>query len=132
MTHERRRHGDDTTEETVFYDASCRLCSLAARLVARQGSATGPFRVAPLASEDFERVVARGLREELPDSLVVSDASGRLLTRSTAVAHVLVRLGGAWRFWGRLLLRVPRSLRDLVYDVVARLRRLLPPARRVP
>lgn len=141
MAQEERRRGDDsaietgqrdaedTRAETILYDASCRLCTVAARLVDRNARGSRLFRLAPLASDAFERLVPPDRREALPDSLVVSDSDGRLLTRSTAVVHVLVRLGGPWRLWGRLLRWVPRPARDLVYDLVARVRRLLPPVR---
>jgi predicted DCC family thiol-disulfide oxidoreductase YuxK len=85
----------------------------------------GRFRFAPLQGETFRAVVPEGHRTALPDSIVVRAADGRTLARSDAAAHVLIGLGGAWRFWGRVLRLVPRPLRDLGYDAVAALRRRL-------
>jgi predicted DCC family thiol-disulfide oxidoreductase YuxK len=80
---------------------------------------------APLQGETFRALVPEARRAALPDSILVRDADGRILSRSAAAAHVLIGLGGAWRFWGRVLRLVPRPLRDLAYDAVAALRRRL-------
>lgn len=59
----------------------------------------------------------------LPDSVVVVTPDGALLTKSDAARHLLLRLGGLWRLLGTLLGFVPRGLRDLVYDGIARVRK---------
>jgi predicted DCC family thiol-disulfide oxidoreductase YuxK len=111
--------------EIVFYDATCRLCTAAARFVARGQRTAGAFRIAALG--DHESTARAGVQgDRLPDSLVVRAATGALLTRSTAVVHILSRLGTGSRAAARLLRLVPRSLRDLAYDVVARGRHWLP------
>ena len=46
----------------------------------------------------------------------------RLLTKSSAVIHILHRLGGYWRVIGVVFSLVPRVLRDAGYDFVARVR----------
>jgi predicted DCC family thiol-disulfide oxidoreductase YuxK len=126
---DRARDDGASERDQVFYDATCRLCVAAARFVDRQDRRPRLFRLTPLASEAFERLVPDDRRADLPDSLVLRATDGRLLTRSTAVAHILIRLGGLWCLLGRLLQRVPAPARDLVYDLVARLRRRLPPLR---
>lgn len=73
----------------------------------------------------FRAAVPESTRRTLPDSIVVWAKSGLLLTRSAAVLYVLERLGGTWRILGRALRWVPRSLSDLVYDAIARVRRRL-------
>jgi predicted DCC family thiol-disulfide oxidoreductase YuxK len=105
--------------ERLFYDGSCALCHGTVRFVLAHDPEGRAFRFAPLDSAAF-RERAQGAR--LPDSLVVQTRDGRLLTRSTAVLHVLERLGGAWRLLAGLGRLAPRPLRDLAYDCVARTR----------
>jgi predicted DCC family thiol-disulfide oxidoreductase YuxK len=45
-----------------------------------------------------------------------------LLLRSNAFLHILRRLGGGWKILGGVLAVVPRPLRDVVYNFVARIR----------
>lgn len=108
--------------ERLFYDGSCALCHGAVRFVLARDEEGRAFRFAPLDSPAFRRLTANEPGRELPDSIVVETEDGRLLTRSQAVWHVLDRLGGPWRVLGRLGRLVPRSLGDLAYDLVARVR----------
>ena len=108
--------------ERLFYDGTCALCHGAVRFVLARDRDGSAFRFAPLDSDAFRRVAPPEARRALPDSLVVETGDGRLLTRSDAVIRVLERLGPPWPLLGRLARVVPRPLRDLVYDLVARVR----------
>ena len=109
----------------VFYDGGCGLCHRAVRFAIAHDPDGARFRFASLDSEAFRRRVPEAGRTGLPDSIVALTPDGALLVRSAAVIHVLERVGGAWRFWGRLLRMVPRWVRDAGYDAVARVRHLL-------
>lgn len=106
----------------LFYDGACGFCRGWMRFVARQ-DAGGGIRFAPLGGETFARLVPADRAAELLDTLVVLTPEGRVLVRSEAILHLLEVLGGRWRRAGRLLVRVPRPLRDGIYRLVARLRR---------
>jgi predicted DCC family thiol-disulfide oxidoreductase YuxK len=108
--------------ERLFYDGSCALCHGAVRFVLARDPEGRAFRFAPLDSDAFRSVAPEAVRAALPDSFVVETSDGRLLTRSTAVLHLLDRLGGPWRVLGRAARIVPRALRDALYDFVARVR----------
>ncbi len=49
-------------------------------------------------------------------------SAGALLVRSDAFIHILRRIGGGWRFLAGMIEVIPRPLRDVVYDFVARIR----------
>lgn len=106
----------------VFYDGACGLCHRTVRFAIARDRDGRHFRFAALGSEAFRRLVPEGRRADLPDSIVVLTADGTLLARSSAVIHILERIGGPWRLQGRLLALVPRGIRDLGYDGVARVR----------
>lgn len=53
---------------------------------------------------------------------MVLTEEGVLLVRSNAFLHILRRLGGCWKFLGGALGLIPRPVRDIVYDFIARIR----------
>ncbi len=111
-----------TGPEVLFYDGGCGLCHRAVLFLLwadREGRA---FRFAPLGGATFEAQVPPSERRGLPDSMVLRMADGALLTRSAGVLHILRRLGGGWRVLAFLFGLVPRPLRDVAYDSVARIR----------
>jgi predicted DCC family thiol-disulfide oxidoreductase YuxK len=80
-------------------------------------------RFASLQSEVGQALLVRhGLshlaRAGDPDSLVLVE-DGRAYERSTGALRLARYLRAPWR-WGRVLLLIPRFLRDLVYRFVAR------------
>jgi predicted DCC family thiol-disulfide oxidoreductase YuxK len=108
--------------ELLFYDGACGLCHHAVRFVLARDTA-GAFRFAPIGGPTFENAVPAAARPGLPDAIVVKRADGALLFRSEATLHIFDRLGGGWRTLATVLRRVPRPLRDVVYDRVARSRK---------
>ena len=53
---------------------------------------------------------------------MVLTSEGELLVRSNAFLHILRRLGDGWKFLAGMLGVVPGPLRDVVYNIVARIR----------
>lgn len=108
--------------ELLFYDGQCGLCHYAVRFVLARDRTGEAFRFAPLESNAFLAAVPEPRRKTLPDSLVVLTADGALLTRSTAVLHILRRLGGGWGLLAIIAGVVPTVARDWLYDGIARVR----------
>jgi predicted DCC family thiol-disulfide oxidoreductase YuxK len=111
--------------ERLFYDGHCGLCQRSVRLILAEDATGSAFRFAPLQGETFQALVPPKEREALPLSLVVQTEKGALLTRSSGVLHILQRLGGVWRLLAGLVVLLPASLRDRLYDGVARIRHRL-------
>jgi predicted DCC family thiol-disulfide oxidoreductase YuxK len=111
--------------ELVFYDGHCGLCHRAVRFALAEDRTGTAFRFATLDSDAFREAVSAERRQELPDSVVVRTADGRLLVRSAAVVHLLRRLGGAWRLVGGVARLLPAWPLDRAYDALAAVRHRL-------
>jgi predicted DCC family thiol-disulfide oxidoreductase YuxK len=108
--------------EYIFYDGHCALCHRAVKFVLKHDRSGTAFRFAPLQGATFQSLVPPQRRVNFPDTFVVLTREGALLIRSNASLYVLERLGGGWRILANILRVIPRGLRDLMYDFVARIR----------
>jgi predicted DCC family thiol-disulfide oxidoreductase YuxK len=109
----------------VLYDGVCGLCDRLNRFLLARDRA-GRFRFAALQGAVAGEILARHGRDPRDlDTLYVVLGHGRpderLLRKSDAALWILGQLGGAWRAVGALRV-VPRGVRDLGYDLVARTR----------
>ncbi len=98
---------------------------MAVRFVLAEDRMGNLFRFSPLEGELFSSSVSAEQRRALPDSIIVQTSEGVLLARSSAVLHVMRRLGGMWTVFAELGKVVPQTLRDAIYDRVAAVRRRL-------
>lgn len=110
--------------ETIYYDGTCGFCHRVVRFLLAEDS-QGHFRFAPLDSPHFQRRVSESERQRLPDSFVLITEHHQLLTRSSAVVHMLKRLGGFWWIGGGLLALLPKGLGDRLYDAIGARRQRL-------
>lgn len=102
----------------MLFDGVCNLCNGTVQFViARDPGAH--FRFAPLGSDAARRLLGECAADgPLPDSVALIE-NKRLHTRSTAVLRIARRLRFPWWLIYGLMV-VPRPLRDLVYDWIAR------------
>ncbi len=107
----------------VFYDGVCPLCHGFVRFVLAEDVAQSSLRIAPSQGETFAAKCRSERRDGPSASILVLDSQGAVLARSAAILYVLESLGGLWRLLACGLRAIPRSLRDLGYDLVARTRR---------
>ena len=113
------------TSAVILYDGLCGLCDWTIRFVLQRDRG-GIFCFAALQSPVAREVLARhGIRETQSETFyLVQDfglASERVLGKSSAVLCLLSRLGGGWRL-AAVARVLPKSLRDWVYDAIARRR----------
>ncbi|HEX9895259.1 MAG TPA: DCC1-like thiol-disulfide oxidoreductase family protein [Gemmatimonadales bacterium] len=100
----------------VYFDGVCGLCNRFVDFLLRHDR-HHRLRFAPLQGRTAaERL---GKTKGIDPTTIVLEAEGRMLDRSSAVLGVFHHLGGGWRATG-LLRVVPRRLRDLIYDWIAR------------
>ncbi len=102
----------------VLFDGVCNLCNSSVQfIIARDPSAR--LRFATLSSPAAQRLIEQSdARAPLPDSIVLMD-QGRAYTRSTAALRIARRLRFPWPLLYAFII-VPRPLRDLIYDFIAR------------
>jgi len=102
----------------IVFDGICHLCTGFVRFVIRRDRGAW-FRFLPAQSPRGEALYARmGLKSGDWDSnLLVLD--GRVYTELDAFIEITRRFGGAWRLTP-LLYAVPRTLRDWLYNRIAR------------
>ena len=108
--------------EILFYDGHCGLCHRGVRFVLRHDRSGTKFRFAPLQGKTFQSRVPFDQRPGLLDSMIVQTPDGSVLMRSNAWVHILRRLGGGWKILAAFVAAIPRPLRDVFYDFVARIR----------
>lgn len=108
--------------EIVFYDGHCGICDRAVKFVLKHDRSGCAFRFAPLQGTTYVSRVSAGQRARLPDSIVVLTENGATLTRSDAFVHIFRRLGGGWKTLAGALVMIPRPVRDLAYNFIARIR----------
>ena len=111
----------------LVYDGDCAFCSRSVQFILRHDRQ----RAVRFAARDG--VAGRAVRERHPallqvDSLIwveTRDAQERPLVRSESVLAIAAYLGGGFGLLGALGRLVPRAVRDVGYNVIARFRRRL-------
>ena len=98
----------------VLFDGVCNLCNGAVRFILARDPADR-FRLASLQSEAARRL----LGHEGPGETIVLLEAGKTYTKSTAALRIARGLRFPWPLLYAFA-AVPRPLRDLVYDWVAR------------
>lgn len=106
----------------VIYDGDCVFCQRSVRFIHRHDPANR-FRFAARQSVAGERALAEAGVGLAPNSMVLVDEAGTWL-RSDAVLRIASRLGPPWSA-ARVLLWMPRPLRDAAYRLVAAIRHRL-------
>lgn len=107
----------------LLYDGHCPLCNDVVRFVLKHDK-LGTMRFASQQSEVGRDVAARrpGLISGISVALVVARRGGEeILLRSNAVLAIAAYLGAPWS-WLQVFRVIPRPLRDLAYNIVAKTR----------
>ena len=102
----------------VLFDGVCTLCDRTVDFIIRHDRACR-FRYGSLQSNSGRQLLEKfGISANSLESIVVID-EGRVYRKSEAALHIARGLGAPWRFL--TVLRVlPRGLRDMTYDWIAR------------
>jgi len=103
----------------ILYDGVCGLCNRSVQFII-QRDPRARFRFAPLQSQLARQLLAdepEVIANELSSVILIDD--GKIYRRSTAALRIAGRLNRGWPILSWLVL-IPRPLRDLLYDWIAR------------
>jgi len=108
----------------LLYDGVCGLCNRVVQFTLRHDH-RDVFRFAALQSELAERVLARHGKSASDLNTVyvvlgIGETGETVLARSEAVIYLLRTLGGWWKALAVIYGVLPRRVRDLMYEMVAR------------
>ncbi len=101
----------------MLYDGVCNLCNGTVRFILRRDR-EGMFRFAAMQSRVAEEILA-GFDKKWEGDTFYLVLEGKLYDRSSAMLRIMKRLRFPWPLMSVFLL-VPKPLRDMVYNCVAR------------
>lgn len=107
-------------EQVILFDGVCNLCNGAVQFVIRYDKKE-KFRFAALQSESGQKLLSKHHLPITDFNSFVLITGDRYLVKSSAALTVLKELGGIFRIF-YLFMILPKSLRDWVYDTIARSR----------
>ena len=104
----------------ILFDGMCGWCTGWVRFLIKHDSQKG-FQFAPLQSPLGQHQLRKfNLSQKEFSTFVVITPNG-YFTKSTAILRIVRRLGGFWKMFYAFIL-IPKSLRDPLYDLIARYR----------
>lgn len=107
-----------TRPPTILFDGVCNLCNGSIQFILKRDPESR-FRFASLQSESGRRLVAEnGLDPDVLSSVILIE-DGKVYRESTAALRIARHMSGAWKLL-RVLVLIPRPIRDAVYRMIAR------------
>ncbi len=110
----------EKNKKIILFDGICNLCNSSVQFVIKRDK-KDIFRFASLQSEPGQKLLAeRGIDPEKTDSIVLIEPDVAYYTKSQAAIEIASELGGGWSFLRVFEYILPVTLRDLLYDFIAR------------
>lgn len=113
-------------QQIVFFDGGCLLCSWVVRWTHRRDRRGEIFFAAlesDFASQHRQTLSLPAPGEGAETFVFWNQKTDRISVKSDGALALLQALGGFWALLGRLGCFCPRSLRDCLYELIARNRR---------
>ena len=110
------------SEEIIFFDGQCNLCSWVVTFVLNNIKGTS-FKFASLQSDTAACLVpgyATPANSDIYPKSIVFLTHGKTLIRSKAIESILLELGGGYRILSHLAKLFPLFLKEGIYDFIAR------------
>ncbi|WP_108425698.1 thiol-disulfide oxidoreductase DCC family protein [Flagellimonas amoyensis] len=106
-------------KKIILFDGVCNLCNNSVLFVIKRDK-KDLFRYASLQSEVGQQLVReRGIDTSQVDSIILIEPGVAYFTKSDAALEIAQHLGGLWKL-SAVFTWIPKSVRDVVYDFVAR------------
>ncbi|MCP4976196.1 MAG: thiol-disulfide oxidoreductase DCC family protein [Maribacter sp.] len=106
-------------KKIVLFDGVCNLCNGTVRFTIKRDK-KDEFRFATLQGDMGRQLIQeRSIDTSLVDSIILIEPGIAYYAKSTAALKIIHSFGGFWKICNVLNL-IPRQLRDIVYDWVAK------------
>ena len=106
-------------KKIILFDGVCNLCNGAIQFVIKRDK-KDVFRYAALQSGIGQQMISeRGIDTSITDSIILVEPGVAYYTKSEAALEIAREFGGLWPLF-QIFKWMPATLRDLVYDFVAR------------
>ena len=106
-------------KKIILFDGVCNLCNDAVQFIIKRDQ-NDTFRFAALQSEVGKKLITeRNIDTQTIDSIILIDPNVAYYTKSTAALKISEQLKGIWSLLP-ILLWLPESLRNIVYDIIAK------------
>ena len=109
----------EKTKKIILFDGVCNLCNSSVQFVIKR-DVNDVFQFAALQSETGKRLLTeRNIDTQEIDSIILIEPNIAYYTKSTAALEIGKHLKGL-KVISSILLWLPESLRNIVYDFIAR------------
>ncbi|NNE76444.1 MAG: DUF393 domain-containing protein [Pricia sp.] len=109
----------ENEKKVILFDGTCNLCNSTVQFVIEKDR-KDLFRFAPLQSDTGTKMIAeRNIDTSKIDSIILIEPGVAYYTKSTAALEIGRHLRG-YRTLSSILRLIPNTLRDIVYDFIAR------------
>ncbi len=106
-------------KKIILFDGVCNLCNGVIQFVIKRDK-KDTFRYAALQSEIGAQLIAeRAIDTTKVDSIILIEPGVAYFTKSDAALEISKSFGGGWKLLG-IFTWIPKSFRDVVYDLIAR------------
>ena len=112
------QHEWNQYQHVIVFDGVCNFCNAFVNFVLDRDS-QGLFKFGTLQSLPAQAILQHFQLPTTEYKTFLLIEQGKLFTKSTAAIKILKQLGTPWSLFG-VFVMVPRSIRDLIYDFVAR------------
>jgi predicted DCC family thiol-disulfide oxidoreductase YuxK len=102
----------------ILFDGVCNLCNGFVQFTIERDK-DQYFKFASLQSDTAKEILASFGLDNQSLSTVILVENGQYYTKSTAGLTIISRFGGLWSL-AKVLLILPKFIRDVVYDFIAR------------
>ena len=106
-------------KKIILFDGVCNLCNRSVQFIIKRDK-KDEFRFATLQGATGRQLVQeRNIDTSEVDSIILIEPGVAYYTKSTAALNIGKTFGGIWKI-ANVLNLIPRQIRDIVYDMVAR------------
>ncbi|WP_228236036.1 thiol-disulfide oxidoreductase DCC family protein [Allomuricauda sp. M10] len=109
----------EENKKIILFDGVCDLCSGSVQFVIKRDK-KDVFRYAAIQSEVGQQLIKdRRIDTSQVDSIILIEPGVAYFTKSDAALEIAGELGGLWKLTS-VFKWIPKSIRDVIYDFVAR------------